>query len=61
MPIVQTRLALNVLKAGDDLVIYADDPTFSEEFKRFCYLADITLISKEKTETYDIYTVKVLK
>jgi tRNA 2-thiouridine synthesizing protein A len=65
MPIIKTRLALNELKKDDELVIYADDPAFTEDFQRFCYLADISLISKQKHvengQEYEIYLVKLLK
>lgn len=64
MPIIQTRLALNELHKDDELVIYADDPAFTEDFQRFCFLADISLISKtthvENSQEYEIYLVKVL-
>jgi len=65
MPIVKTRLALNALHKDDELVILADDPTFSTEFQRFCYLADISLITKtekdDETGKVQIYHVKVIK
>lgn len=62
MPIIKTRLALNLLNKDDELVIYADDPTFSQEFQRFCFLADISLISKiEHPDGVQIYHVKVIK
>lgn len=65
MPIVETRLALNSLHKDDELVIVADDPTFSSEFQRFSYLADISLIEKSEKEgetgNVQIYHVKVLK
>lgn len=64
MPIVKVRLALNSLKAGDLLTIHADDPHFSQEFLRFCYLADIELISREnhtKFPNSETFLVKVLK
>jgi len=65
IPIVKTRLALNTLQKDDELVIFADDPTFSTEFDRFCYLADIQIISKNEqfdgNSKVQIYHVKVLK
>jgi len=69
MPILKTRLALNPLKKGDRLVIFADDPTFSEEFARFCQLADIKLLAKTKaqhnhidgTPEFETYLVELLK
>lgn len=32
------------MKKGDQLVILADDAHFYEDFKQFCYLADVTLL-----------------
>lgn len=45
MPIIQTRLKLNLMKKDDRLVVLADDDTFKDEFARFCVLADIKLLS----------------
>jgi len=61
LPIIHVRLALNQSVKDDQLVIYADDATFDSEFKRFCYLADISLISKRECSGFQEYTVKVLK
>lgn len=61
LPIIQTRLVLNSSAIGDELVIYADDPAFSSDFQQFCFLADISLISKETIDTYQKYVVRVLK
>lgn len=66
MPILQVRLALNRLKLGDEIEIYADDPSFSEEFSRFCYLADLECLSRQVNDAnisnkYEIYRAKLLK
>lgn len=66
IPIVKVRIALNALIKDDELVIYADDPTFSTEFDRFCYLADIKTISRAEGKDgngkmVQVYHVKVLK
>jgi TusA-related sulfurtransferase len=59
MPIIKTRLKLNTLKKGDELLIVADDPTFVTEFKRFCYLADLSIVASEHTPEYQAFHVKV--
>jgi tRNA 2-thiouridine synthesizing protein A len=61
MPIVRTRLKLNTLKKDDELLIIADDPTFAADFRRFCYLADLIIISSEKTPEYQAYHVKITR
>jgi TusA-related sulfurtransferase len=61
MPIIKVRLKLNALKKGDELLVVADDPIFVTEFKRFCYLADLSIISSEKTPEYQAYHVKVTR
>jgi TusA-related sulfurtransferase len=65
MPIVQIRLALNHLGKGDEVMIYADDPTFSQEFLRFCYLADLKCITRtivnEASTSYETYHAKLLR
>jgi tRNA 2-thiouridine synthesizing protein A len=60
MPIIQVRLRLNVMKKDDELLIYADDPTFESEFGRFCQLADISLISKQECGGFQSYHIRVL-
>jgi TusA-related sulfurtransferase len=60
MPIIQVRLALNLLHKNDELLIYADDPTFESEFGRFCQLADISLISKQECGGFQSYHIRVL-
>lgn len=61
MPIIKVRQKLNTLKKGAEFLIVADDPTFNTEFLRFCYLADLTVISSEKTPQYEAYHVRVLR
>jgi len=61
MPILQVRLALNVSKKDDILIVYADDSTFESEFARFCYLADIKLLNKHHRDTFQEYEVQVIK
>jgi len=61
MPILQTRLKINAMKKNDELLILADDPTFSAEFARFSYLADIALLSKREDEGFQEYHVKLIK
>lgn len=59
MPILQTRLQLNLLRKDDELLILADDPTFESEFARFLYLADIVLLSKQDFDGFQQYHVKL--
>lgn len=61
MPIIKVRLKLNTLKKEDELLIVADDPTFNTDFLRFCYLADLSVISSEKTPEYQAYHVRVTR
>lgn len=48
------------MKKDDELLIYADDPTFESEFGRFCQLADISLISKQEGGGFQSYHIRVL-
>jgi TusA-related sulfurtransferase len=61
MPIVQVRLALNALRKDAELLIYADDPTFETDFSRFCYLADLRLLSKTQHPDFQAYHVKIIR
>jgi len=61
LPIVKTRLKLNMLNKGDELLILADDPTFATDFKRFCYLAGLSILASEKTQEYQAYHVQVTR
>ena len=61
LPIIHVRLKTNLLRKDDELLILADDATFSAEFARFCYLADILLISKRECEGFQEYHVKLIK
>lgn len=60
MPIIQVRLKTNLMKKGDKLVILADDPTFEQEFARFCRLADITLLAKTYHGDFYEYLVETI-
>lgn len=60
MPIIQTRLKLNTLSKGDEFLILADDETFDADFARFCYLADIQLLSKRVCGDFQEYHIKIL-
>lgn len=59
IPIIQTRLKLNLLRKDDELLILADDATFSAEFARFCQLADIALISERQLDGFQEYHIKL--
>lgn len=59
LPIIQTRLKLNQMSKGDELLILADDDTFDADFARFCVLADIALIAKTECQGYQEYHVRV--
>lgn len=59
MPIIQTRIRLNALTKGDELLIQADDETFDEEFARFCYLADIQLLTRRVCGDFQEYHIKL--
>ncbi len=60
MPILQVRLKLNLMKKDDQLLILADDSTFHSEFARFCYLADIKLISMKESGSFQEYLIRVV-
>jgi TusA-related sulfurtransferase len=59
MPIIQTRLKLNLLRKDDELLILADDATFHAEFARFCQLADIILLSARDCGEFKEYHIKL--
>jgi tRNA 2-thiouridine synthesizing protein A len=59
LPIVKVRLKLNLLQKGDEILILADDPVFATDFKRFCYLASLSILASEKTPEYQAYHVQV--
>lgn len=61
MPIIKTRMALNAMRKDQELTILADDPTFDEEFSKFCFLADITLLHKKNYVDYQEYLVKLIR
>jgi TusA-related sulfurtransferase len=50
-----------MLNKGDELLILADDPTFATDFKRFCYLAGLSILASEKTQEYQAYHVQVTR
>lgn len=59
MPLLRLRLALNRLKSGDRLTIYADDPTFEYEFATFCKWSSITQLTKKESVGFMTYTIEV--
>jgi tRNA 2-thiouridine synthesizing protein A len=61
MPIIQVRKALNTLHKNDTVTIYADDTSFELDFLRFCYLADLELLTKTTHHDYQSFYVKILK
>lgn len=60
MPILQVRLALNRMNAGETLDILADDPTFQKDFASFCQLASVICLDITRiTPTTTYYRIQV--